>query len=459
MLTNDSPRTDLGNAERFAKDHFKTTRFCHDRREWLVWNGAVWKRDAVGAVYQRCGNTLRSVELQATELKDDNERRDWLRHGLNSESEPRMRAMLNLAEKQPAMAVSVAELDSDPMVFNVQNGTIDLNQGVLRGHRAEDLITKISPAAFEGEADCPRWNRFLLEVMGGEIELIEYLQRAVGYTMTGHTKEQVMFMLHGGGANGKSTFLETLRFVFGDYAAVADFNSLMVTKNSGPRNDLAKLQGARFVTASEADENSRLAEVLVKQITGGDTITARQLYKEYVEFIPQYKLWLAMNHLPSIRGTEHAIWRRIHLIPFEVQISEEQRDRVLLEKLKSEAPGIVNWAVEGVRSYQKIGLNPPAVVTEATRKYREAQDVVAQFLDEKCIVDGQGRTGGRSLYTAYKKWSLAAGEREPMTEKRFSKSLADRPGLQKSRGVSGMVWAGVRLMDDVTAAGSELTVN
>jgi putative DNA primase/helicase len=458
MLTIDYPQTDLGNAERFVADHRDNARFCHATREWLVWNGQYWRRADVD-VYALAKETVRGLSRKAAALEDDEQRQKLMKYALFTESEPRIRAMLRLAEKEPDLAVSSEELDSNAMLFNVQNGTIDLRNGDLHEHRSNDLMTKISPVSFDASAQCPRWNQFLLEVMRGEIKLIDYLQRAVGYSMTGHTKEQVMFMLYGGGANGKTTFLEALRFVFGDYSAVADFNSLMVTKNTGPRNDLAKLQGARFVTASETDESSRLVEPVVKQLTGGDRITARPLYGEFFEYAPQYKFWLGMNHLPTIRGTDEAIWRRIHLIPFEVHISEAKRDRDLLEKLKSEAPGILKWAVDGSMKHQQVGLNPPEAAIRETRKYRDAQDVVAQFIDEKCTLDGQGKIGGRSLYGEYRKWEQSRGEREPMTEKRFSQSLISRAELQKTRGGDGMVWSGITLTDKVITPGNDLMVN
>lgn len=459
MLTNEQPRTDLGNAERFAQDHKDNVRFCHTSNQWLIWNGSYWQRDEIGRIQQLAKETVRAIGRAAVEIERYDDKDKWMKHALRAESEHGMRSMLKLAENEPGISLTAKNLDVDPMLLNVLNGTIDLRSGTLRDPCREDLITKITPVSLNFSAKCDRWDRFLLEVMGGETELIEYLQRAVGYTLTGSTSEQVIFMLYGSGANGKSTFLETLRHVFGDYAAVADFNSLMVRKHEGPRNDLAKLQGARFVTATESDESSRLAEPVVKQLTGGDKVTARQLYKELVEYTPQHKFWLATNHKPTIRGADYAIWRRIHLIPFEVQIKEKDRDRELLGKLKAEAPGILAWALKGLAEYQKIGLNEPEAVKNSTSEYREEQDVVGQFLNAKCIMRHDGKAAGRALYQGYRQYAAESGEREPMTEKRFSQCLVGRPGLQKARGGSGMMWSGVALLPEVNNPTAELVVN
>ena len=433
--------------------------FCHTSRQWLIWNGKHWQRDEKGEIYRLAKETVRGMGREAVNIEHDQDRRDSMKHALHAESEPRMRAMLKLAENEAGIPVTANDLDTDAMLFNALNGTIDLRSGAVRDHRRGDLITKIAPVSLDFAADCPRWKQFLLEVMGGETELIEYLQRAVGYTMTGSISAQVIFMLYGNGANGKTTFLETLRFVFGDYAATADFNSLMVTKTTGPRNDLAKLQGARFVTAAETDESSRLAEPIVKQLTGGDKVTARQLYKEFVEYVPQHKFWLAMNHLPTIRGTDHAIWRWIQLIPFDVRIKDEQLDRELPEKLKLEAPGILAWALQGLTQYHRIGLSAPQAVKDATRQYRDEQDVVGQYLVDAGIFEPMATTTGKSMYSGYKRWASRGGDKWPMSEKRFSQSLAKRQELKKIKSSSGIVWSGIRLLPEISGSTEELMVN
>lgn len=442
---NTYPNTDLGNAERFAADHAERARFCHAMGSWLIWDGTRWAKDRDGSIQSLAKETVRNLQRRAGELTNDTERHDLLKFGLQSEQVHRINAMLSLARNEPGIPVGESDLDSDPWLFNVLNGTIDLRTGSLHEHRRDDLITKIAPIDYAPEASCPLWLKFLVDVTNGNDDLAAYLQRAVGYTLTGDVSEQVLFMLYGTGANGKSTFLEALRAVFGDYAEVTDFNTLMVTNRTGPRNDLAKLQGARFVTATESDEGKRMAEPVVKQITGKDQISARPLYKEFTNFVPQFKFWLGMNHRPAIQGTDSGIWRRIHLIPFEVCIEDEKRDRHLLEKLKMEAPGILAWAIQGLAKYRRVGLGQPEVVRAATTDYRLDQDVLGRFIEARCLVAPTTSIGGRVLYDGFRKW-CAENVEEPWNERRFSQSMAERK-FQKTRGgpTRGVVWFGIQL--------------
>jgi hypothetical protein len=293
-------RTDSGNAERFAADHGHEVRFCHNTGKWFIWDGQRWVKDDIGQVYRLAKHTVRRMLAESLEA-DGDDRPVLVKHALRSESEPRLRALLNLARNERGMPVRVVELDSDPQLLNVSNGTIDLRTGLLREHRREDLITKLVPVQYDPAAACPLWLAFLEEVTGGNQDLLRYMQRAVGYSLTGNTVEHAVFLLYGTGSNGKSTFLESVRYLLGDYAQTAAFTTFMVSRqSSGPRNDLAQLQCARFVTASESEEGSRLAESFVKQVTGGDMVTARFLYGEHFEFRPQFKLWLGTNHKPAV---------------------------------------------------------------------------------------------------------------------------------------------------------------
>jgi putative DNA primase/helicase len=265
-------------------------------------------------------------------------------------------------------------LDQDPWLFNVENGTIDLKTGELRPHERGALITKLAPVQYDREAECPTWWKFLMRIFNGNLALIEFLQKAVGYALTGSTREQCLFFLHGLGANGKSTLLEIIHTLLGDYAHRTSSETFLIKKSGGIPNDVAALRGARLVGAVEVESGRRLAEVLIKEMTGGDRISARFLHAEWFDFKPEFKIFLAANHKPVIRGTDHAIWRRIHLIPFNVQIPKPEQDRDLPEKLKAELPGILNWALEGCQMWQLYGLEPPAEVQAATQDYREEMD-------------------------------------------------------------------------------------
>jgi putative DNA primase/helicase len=334
-------------------------------------------------------------------------------------------------------------LDADPWLLNVQNGTLDLRTGKLRKHRREDLMTKLAPVAYEAQAAAPTWEVFLHRIFGGDADLIRFVQKAVGYSLTGSTQEQCLFILYGTGANGKSTFLNVVSTMLGKYASHTPTETLLVNRSDGVRNDLARLQGARFVTAVEAEGGRRLAEAQVKQLTGGDKVTARYLYQEHFEFYPTFKIWLAVNHKPTIQGTDHAIWRRIRLIPFTVTIPEPERDKRLMEKLLAELPGILRWAVKGGLAWQQEGLEPPLAVKEATGRYRAEMDTVAQFILERCITGPDEQVSTGDLYAEYAGWCAQVGE-QALSPKAFAGVLREQ-GFTPSRTKKERLWRGLAL--------------
>jgi putative DNA primase/helicase len=267
----------------------------------------------------------------------------------------------------------------------------------------------------------------------------------VGYSLTGDTREQVLFLLHGSGANGKSTFLEVIQALLGEYALQTPAETLVQKQGEGIPNDVARLKGARFVAASETEEGKRLAEGMVKKMTGGDVLTARFLHQEYFEFKPEFKLFLATNHKPLIRGTDHAIWRRIRLIPFQVQIPDAEKDKALPEKLKAERSGILTWALEGCRSWQQEGLSTPAEVLQATEAYRDEMDILKDFLESCCIEKAEAEAKVSDLYAAYVAWCEANGER-PLTQRAFGMKLSER-GLGQRRTKVARYWVGIGLVE------------
>ncbi len=361
-----------------------------------------------------------------------------------SEGDPRMSAILSIARSEPGIPVLPDALDRDPMLLNCKNGTLDLRTGELRPHRREDLITKCVSVEYDPTAECRVWLAFLDKIMGGKSDMVAFLQRAVGYSLTGSIREQCLFLLHGTGSNGKSTYLEVLRELLADYCEQTDFATFLEKKNDQIRNDVARLRGARFVSAVEVAEARRLDEALIKSVTGGDTVTARFLYGEFFEFVPAFKLWLAANHKPVIRGTDHAIWRRVRLVPFTVTIPDEEQDKDLPAKLKAELPGILRWAVEGCLAWQRDGLRPPEEVIKATASYREENDIVGQFVTENCIVSSGSKATAKALYAAYVAWADANGER-PMTQNAFGRRLAERGFERKKSG--GIWWHGIELLE------------
>ena len=437
--------TDLGNAKRLVLAEGKDIHYCYSSKKWFVWDGKKWAEDDAGEIHRRAKRTTRAMLQEAATVEDDQKRNLLVSHEQRSESEGRLNAMVSLARSEPGIPVRLVDFDSDPMIFNCLNGTIDLKTGALSKHCRDDLTSKIAPVEFDPNAVCPTWLKFLDTITGHySMELVPFLQRCAGYSLTGETCEQVLFFLYGTGANGKSTFLEVLRFLLGDYAQSADFQSLMVSQGQSVRNDLAKLNGARFVTATESEDGKRMAESVVKQLTGGDTITTRFLYQDYFEFEPQFKLWLGTNHKPVIRGQDVGIWRRIRVIPFTVSIPLDQQDHDLKRKLKLEAPGILNWAIEGLAQWRAGGLQEPAVVKDATKEYRTDQDVIGHFLDTRCVEEVSLESPARRLYTAYKEWAQETNE-WTMPERKFSTALRER-GFKKDRHGAGMVWKGIAVL-------------
>jgi putative DNA primase/helicase len=438
-------RTDLGNSERFIIRHGADVRYCYPWGAWLVFTGARWERDEGGKVHRLAKATVRNIYEEAAEAEDEQERKALAQHATRSEAEARIRAMLELAK--PEEPVSPEDLDARPWFLNVQNGTIDLRTGTLHPHRREDLITKLAPVSYDPDATAPTWTAFLERVLPDE-ELRAFVQRAVGYSATGDTSEQCMIINHGGGANGKSTFQETIAAALGDYAMRAPTEMLLAKRASGIPNDVARLKGARFVAASETEEGRRLAESLIKDLTGQDTITARFMRAEWFDFKPTHKLWLSTNHKPEIRGTDAAIWRRIRLVPWSVTIPPAEQDKRLLAKLRAELPGILAWIVQGCLEWQRVGLQPPEEVRRATGRYRAEMDVLAAFIDEECIVADHASATAKALYGAYKAWCEDNGER-PESQRRFGSRLKER-GFESGRMTTGarkgaVEWYGIGL--------------
>jgi putative DNA primase/helicase len=438
--------TDLGNAERFISHHGENVRYCYPWRKWLLWSGARWERDESGRVYKLAKETVRSIYREASEEEDEERRKALVKHARASESESRIHAMVELAK--PEIPVSPDELDADPWLLNCESGAIDLRSGELREHRRVDLITKMAPVEYDPAAAAPTWEAFLERVLPGE-ELRRFVRRAVGYSATGSTSEQCMFIHHGPGANGKSTFQETVSAALGDYAMRTPTETLLVKRPGGVPNDVARLKGARYVTASETEEGRRLAESLVKDLTGQDTISARFMWAEWFDFKPTHALHLSTNHKPEIRGTDAAIWRRIRLIPWAVTIPPAEQDRKLAEKLRDELPGVLAWIVRGCFEWLREGLQAPEEVRQATGRYRAEMDVLAAFLDEECLVADDAHASAKALYSAYKAWCEENGER-PESQRRFGGRLKER-GFESGRMTTGprkgaSVWYGIGLL-------------
>lgn len=425
-------RTDLGNASLFAADHADQLRHVRVRRMWLSWDGTRWRRDATGDADRAAKRTIRRLLDEAVRIPDADERKRAVEWALRSQSEPRLRAMLALAVTEPEIALALDQLDGDPWLLACSNGTLDLKSPVMRAHDPKDLITLGTSIAYDPEATCPRWERFLEEIFAGDGELITFVQRFAGYCLTGDTREHVLTVLYGAGCNGKSTFIGVLQRVLGDLALTAAFETFVRQRDRGPRNDLARLHRARLVTAAESGEGRRLDEATVKEITGGGTIAVRYLYGEHFEYTPQFKLMLVTNHRPRVDGDDDAIWRRLRLIPFE-QSFEGREDRSLSRKLQDEGPGILAWAVQGCLAWQRDGLGHAPAVTRATAEYRQDEDVLGAFLGERCVTAGEVATD--AFRQAYDTYCRDIGDK-PLPTNVLGKRLGKR-GIRRERKSDG----------------------
>ncbi|WP_141543360.1 phage/plasmid primase, P4 family, partial [Bacillus toyonensis] len=427
--------TELGNAERIAYYHGENVRYCNEL-EWLIWNGKHWHEDSKRQIEAITAKTLRALygEAKATEDKYQSK----LLHDWAKKCERRTIRINSILDVRPMVSVKKKELDSHSFLFNCENGVIDLKTGELLPHDRDLLLTKISPIKYDKNAECPNWKAFLESIFKtptGEAdhELINYLQKAIGYSLTGVTKEQVMFFLFGNGRNGKSTFINIIQDLLGDYGRQTNSDTFLKKRNdSGINNDVARLDGARFVSAVESEEGQQLSEALVKQITGGEKMSARFLRQEYFEFTPEFKVFFTTNHKPIVKGSDEGIWRRIMLIPFTVTIPKEKIDYDLSDKLAKEMPGVLRWAVEGCMKWQTEGLRAPEAVKAATAEYREDMDILAPFIDENCTVNSSVRIEAKSLYENYTKWCYQNNELE-LKNRAFYRQLEIR-GFKKEKG-------------------------
>ena len=436
--------TEMGNARRLVNRHGQDLRFVGLAKKWHAWDGRRWCPDDTGEVDRRMKDTARSIYQESIDCTDPEIRPKIAVWAIKSEANKIIRASIALAQSEPELAVLPSVFDTDPWLLNCLNGTLDLRTGKLKQHDRNDMISRLAPVEFRPGATCPLWQEFLDRITAGNRDLQAYLQRVVGYSLTGDANEQAIFILYGTGQNGKSKFLEMLRLLLGNYALNTPTKTHVVRSPNDATNEQDRLNGYRLVTAVEWEEGQKMAEGFVKQVTGGDTVTARFLNKEFVEFAPTFKLFLGTNHKPQIRGGDFAMKRRIRLIPFTVTIPESVRDKKIIEKLRPELSGILNWALEGCLEWQRTGLGEPADVTDATASYCEEMDVMGRFIAECCFERADIRTKAGTLFKKYIDWCSCNGEK-PMTPTAFGMRLGER-GYSKKK-IKGIIeWSGIGLL-------------
>jgi len=405
--------TDDALALSFTRLYAEDWRYCAQWGKWLVWTGSRWQADETLLVTHLMRHICREAALRVGS------------HGLAAKlaSNSTVSAVERLARSERRHASTSDEWDSDPWLANTPGGVVDLRTGKLRSHDRGDRMTKITTATPKGT--CARWLSFLSDITRGDTDLMTYLQRVVGYCLTGVTSAHALFFLYGTGANGKSVFVNVITTILGDYAANAPMDTFMEARTDRHPTDLAGLRGARFVSSIETEQGRRWNESKVKAITGGDKVSARFMRQDFFEYVPQFKLVIAGNHKPSIRNVDEAMKRRLHLIPFTVTVPPEKRDGKLTEKLLQERDGILAWAVAGCLAWQTGGLRPPVSVLSATDEYFEAEDALGQWIDERCLLAKAYRTGVSELFADWREWAERAGEYVGSV-KRFSESLTAR---------------------------------
>jgi putative DNA primase/helicase len=425
-------------ALRFSRRYADDVRYVHLWGKWMRWDGVRWAEDTTLHIF----DSARGVCREASAECGDGEKPTAAKLASRATSA----AVERLAAADRRHAATVEQWDADPWLLNTPAGTIDLRTGEVQQHQRSDYLTKIT--AVGTGSDCPLWLEFLHRVTGHDCELQRFLQRMVGYCLTGTTREHALFFLYGTGANGKSVFLKTISGLLGDYAKIAPASSFAASANEQHPTDIAGLRGARFVTAIETEDGTRWAESKIKSLTGGDKITARFMRCDFFEFVPEFKLVIAGNHKPGLRSVDEAMRRRLHLVPFTVTIPESERDTLLSERLLAEFPGILSWAVQGCLDWQREGLNPPSAVRNATAEYLASEDAVGRWIDERCIRDQGAWTSSGSLFADWKSWCQRNGEREG-SQKHFAEQL-ETHGFQPERTRKARGFLGITSVTDVT---------
>jgi P4 family phage/plasmid primase-like protien len=452
--------TDTGNAERFCQLAAGDFKFCVPWGKWLVWDGCRWEEDQSERAMALSKDVPRLIleELSALDAggkeadgdDEDGGGNSHLAWAVASQSHGKRKALVALAQCEPGIPVQPSQFDSDPWLLNCCNGTIDLRDGTLHPHRRGNFITKLARCDFDPDAKAPTWLRFLEQVLP-DPEVRGFLQRLVGYSLTGSQAEQIMTFLIGDGANGKSTFLTAIQNAIGSAYCIQVSSEILLQRNQrGHPTELADLCGVRIAICVETGQNAALDEVLVKGLTGGDIIRARRMREDFWQFSPTHHVWVASNHRPVIRGSDHAIWRRMVVIPFEITIPRSQQDKSLPTKLQAEAPGILAWAVQGCREWQADGLRIPDAVRGHVESYRHEMDVMAQFFEDRCELDVTSRVGATALYRAYAKWSEAHGELV-LSQTQFGSELRRR-NIQRGKSSGLRMYFGIRFKSDTAPA-------
>ena len=439
--------TDTGNAQRLVDRFGNIIRYSFNRKKWFYWaDGKVWREDTSGEIKKLADIICEDIKQEAFREEDDKTQLDMLKWANKTASSKGKEAMIKEAQHIYGIPAAPEDFDAYSDYINCQNGIVNLRNGELIPHSEKFMMSKICMCEYEtGTAQPEKWLQFLDDVTDGDKDLQEYIQKCIGYSLSGSNSEQCAYFLYGMGNNGKSTFLDTISDMMGGYSANTQPETIMMQKyNSGANSDIARLKSARFVTCEEPTEGVRLNEGLLKQLTGGSKITCRFLYGDEFEYTPEFKIWIATNHKPIIRGTDVGIWRRIKLIPFEVNIPKEKVDKNLKYKLRDEFPQILRWAVEGYIKWQKEGMTEPKRVLDATQEYKSEMDLLASFIEQCIEIDysASDKIMASELFRMYSKWAKVNNEYE-MSSKKFFREVGNRLP-EKGRNGKGIFYSSIK---------------
>lgn len=437
--------TDQDNARRLQARLDGTARWVPERGSWVICKDGLWSWATRDAMYPYAVDVTAAIAEEGAKQQDTMRRGLLCAHAVQSRSAQGLKNMIDLTRGLDGITARINEFDANPWLLAVKNGVLNLKTGSLRPRKPTDMLINHIDTHYTPQAKCDAFLTFLDQIMLGRADMCEFLQRAIGYSLTGDVSEQVIFFLFGCGRNGKSTLKEILLSLVGPYGREAA-PGLLLQRHSGQQDhptSIADLHGRRVVSTVEVEEGRPLAEALIKQLTGGDRLTARFMRQDLFDFYPTHKLWLLANHKPTVRGQDAAIWRRILLIPFDLQVPEHQVDRNLLEKLKGELPGILKWAVNGCIEWRLHGLRVPDLVRGETLAYRSEQDVIGLFLEDTCYLDQNVTVTASALYAAYVQWGETYGEKA-WSQRAFISRLLER-GFKQQRTNSCRLWRGLSL--------------
>lgn len=440
---------DMGMAQRFLDTFSHKFLYSMIDKMWYMYNGSYWEQDNQGLVEKAADRVINNLKNEEHTIPEDTDKdafeKAWQKFVKRERSRSSKVNMVN--EIKHLVPVLHNQWDQEHMLLNTPSGYVDLTNGTLHDHEYQKMFTQETGVDFSENVDCPLWLDFLNQTFQNDQELIHFIQKIIGYSLTGSNSEQVMFILYGNGRNGKSVLLNIIKYIFGSYAKTMNATTIMQKRmgsSQGATSDIARLEGARLVVSSEANEGDRLDESLVKQMTGGDTLVARYQYGKDFEFDPVFKLFMATNHKPKIYGTDEGIWRRLVIIPFTHTVKKKNVDKKLEDKLKAESMGILKWAIEGAMMWQSEGLNPPDVIQKAGKEYRKEMDIIEAFIDECCVTNDSYKVKASELFDAYKNWANETNNWEGMNNNKFAREITKR-SFQRKRVTSGIYYLGIDL--------------